>query len=187
MYPVQTFSKEWKKILRCQTQKKNALCQLKKMSLLKKATIGAGIGATAGITFHIIQQQQSASKTNGHSQQQIKYKYIENHSEIRFHIGEIISMQTSETETIIDAVQDSMDRLLAIEVLSETSTKETVRPSWPITAQHYVQDITDGIILFRSKISLQQQTPLDVHWEEIKTVLNNIVYNVDMQVQNLLN
>lgn len=155
------------------------------MSLLKKATIGAGIGATAGITLHIIQQ--SGSNTKEHSQPQIKFKYIENHSEIRFHIGEIINMQTPETATIIDVVQDAMDRLLAIEVLSGTSTKETVRPSWPITAQHYVQDVTDGIILFRSKLSLQQQTTLDVHWEEIKTVLNNIVYNVDMEVQNLLN
>ena len=155
------------------------------MSLLKNATIGAGIGATAGITLHILQQ--SRSKTTELSEQQIKYKYIENNSEIRFHIGEIISMQTPETATIMDVVQDAMDRLLAIEVLSETSTKETVRPSWPISAQHYVQDITDGMILFRSKVSSQQQITLDVHWEEIKTVLNNIVYNVDMQVQNLLN
>lgn len=154
------------------------------MSLFQKATIGAGIGATAGITLHILQQSGSKSKE---PVPKINYQYIHNNSEFRFHIGEIVAMQTPETKQITDAIQDALDRLLAIEVLTETCTKESVKASWPITAQHYVQDIHDGMVLLRSKVSLQQQMAFDVHYEEIKTALNNVVYNVDMQVQNLLN
>jgi negative regulator of replication initiation len=106
---------------------------------------------------------------------------------MRFHVGELLSFKSSDTEMVLESIQDTLDRLLAIEALCETSTRESVKASWPITAQHYVQDIVDAMVLLRTNITQQQQVIMDMHIEEIKTFLANTVYNIDMQVQNLLN
>jgi hypothetical protein len=160
------------------------------MSLIEKsargALLGAGIGAGIGATMHLLKKK-NASKTKAAGPD---FKYIDANGEMRFHADEILQFQVHHKEIapLLHSVRDSLDRLLALEMLSEIATAESVKASWPVTAQHFNQEVLDGLVLVRSKITNQQHlVTFDMHVEEIKQQMNNSLYNIDMNVQELLN
>jgi len=151
----------------------------------KGAIVGAGIGTAAGITMHILQH---GGKTKT-VEDEIKYKYIDNNSDVLFHLSELNQFRTKNeiTRNAMELLHDSIDRLLATESLSETVQKQDVQVSWPITAQHYATDAEDALRVVKTYLDQNQLVIFNMHTEELKTHIQNALYNIDMNVQNLIN
>ena len=117
------------------------------------------------------------------------YQYIEQNSEIRFHAVEIQLFEThANCADAVKTFMDSLDRLLAIESLSTVIKKEDVNSSWPITAQFLATEVSDALLVIENALEDRtQQMTLKVHVEEIKTHLQNTLYNIDMNVQQKIN
>lgn len=150
----------------------------------KGAIVGAVTGSIVGIGYHM---QSSGQPTKKNKNVMESYQYIEQNSEILFHATEI-QMFEAYTPDAVKTFLDSLDRLLAIESLSAVIKKEEVNPSWPITAQFLATEVSDALIVIEHKLQDQtQQMTLKVHAEEIKTHLQNTLYNIDMNVQQKIN
>lgn len=152
---------------------------------VKGAIVGAGLGTAAGITLHILQN----SGNSNNVEEEIKYKYIENNSDVLFHLSELNQFRTKNemTKTAIESLHDSVDRLLAMESLSERVQKKDLQVSWPVTAQHYATDAEDALRVVKSYLDQNQLVIFNMHTEELKTQIQNSLYNIDMNVQNLMN
>lgn len=149
----------------------------------KGAIVGAVTGSVVGIGYHIQSGQRTKKNTNSLE----SYQYIQQNSEILFHAAEI-QLFNAYAPDAVKTFLDSLDRLLAIESLSAVIKKEEVNPSWPITAQFLSTEVTDALIVIEQKLEDQtQQMTLKVHVEEIKTHLQNALYNIDMNVQQKIN
>jgi len=155
--------------------------------MLKRAYTGALVGAVTGSIVGIGYHIQSGQKNNKNVEKKNSYQYIEQNSEILFHAGEI-QMFEKYAPDAVKTFSDSLDRLLAIESLSNVIKKEEVNPSWPITAQFLATEVSDALIVIEHKVEDQtQKLALQVHVEEIKTHLQNTLYNIDMNVQQKIN
>ena len=157
---------------------------------LKGMLIGGALGATAGVTVHILQRK--GSKTKESNEEKETFQYIEGNSEARFHVGELAAFGPTVSETgreAISVLQESLDRLIALEQLSgSVRNPEDAKPSWPLTAQHYANEVADGLRLLKTQLTVPtQQVTFDLHAAEIQTLMNNLVYNVGMNVQAHMN
>lgn len=152
---------------------------------VKGAIVGAGLGTAAGITMHILQH---SGKTNI-VEDEVKYKYIDNNSDVCFHLSELNQFRTKNdmTKNAVDSLYDSVDRLLAMESLSERVQNKDVQVSWPITAQHYATDAEDSLRVLKTYLDQNQLVIFNLHTEELKTQILNSLYNIDMNVQNAIN
>lgn len=154
--------------------------------------IGGALGATAGVTVHILRRKGPVPKTEDADGDEETFQYIEGNSEARFHVGELAAFGPTVSETGREAIavlKESLDRLIALEQLSGRVDKpEDAKPSWPLTAQHYANEVADGLRLLKTQLNMPtQQVTFDLHAAEIQTLMNNLVYNVGMNVQAHMN
>ena len=57
-----------------------------------------------------------------------------------------------------------------------------------LTAQHYSNEVADGLRLLKTQLKApSQQVKFDLHAGEIQGMMNNLVYNVGMNVQAHMN
>ena len=160
---------------------------------LKGMLIGGAVGATAGVTVHILQRKGPAKpKESAEDEEKETFQYIEGNSEARFHVGELAAFGPTVSETGREAIavlRESLDRLIALEQLSgSVGRPEDAKPSWPLTAQHYANEVADGLRLLKTQLTAPtQQVAFDLHAAELQTLMNNLVYNVGMNVQAHMN
>jgi len=161
------------------------------MSLLQKslkgAVLGASIGATVSVTYHMMSPGKCTDEKS--KEKEIKYQYIFAHADVNYIISElkIFNQIDKETKNAFTVLCDSLDRLLALETVTNNATKDNTKPSWPVTAHHYKQEIFDAVELIRTKIKKQQQKVVfDMQTEELKQQILNSLYNIDMNVQHVL-
>lgn len=157
-------------------------------TIVKSTVIGAGLGLTTGALLHYISNR-NATKT---SEEISPYQYLEKNTEIKFHTTELLyckSLQHEDAKDAYECVCDGLDRLLALEELSNAPL-EDVDVGWPVTATHYSGEVSDALQLLETiiKANTPSQLPLfKVHAEGIRTNLTNITYNISMQVQTAMN
>lgn len=154
-------------------------------SSLKGAMVGGAIGATVTVTMHMMSPPTKETKENPIDKE--KFRYIDENADVRFLIEELTQFKRDEeSNNAFDVLCDSLDRLLALEYVSGAE-KESVEASWPTTAHHYNQEIVDALSVLRSKIARQEQkVTFDMHVEELKNLVQNTLYNIDMSVQHAL-
>ncbi len=157
---------------------------------LKGAVLGGAIGATVSVTYHMMSPGTQTNDGDAPSaEEKNKYRYIYANADVNFLITEltIFKRTDEETENAFVILCDSMDRLLALEHVTNHATGEDVKAAWPATAHHYNQEILDALAILREKIKKQQQkVTFDMHMEELKQQVQNSLYNIDMNVQNTL-
>ena len=155
----------------------------------KGMLIGGAVGATAGVTVHILQGSKRKPQTEDEAGE--AYAYIEKNAEARFHVNELAAFGPTVSQAGRDGlavVRESLDRLLALEELSRGSKPEDTKASWPLTAQHYSNEVADGLRLLKTQLKApSQQVKFDLHAGEIQGMMNNLVYNVGMNVQAHMN
>lgn len=158
-------------------------------SSLKGAMVGGAIGATVTVTMHMMSpptKETTAAKENPIDKE--KFRYIDENADVRFLVEELTLFQRDEeSNNAFEVLCDSMDRLLALEYVSGGAEKESAEASWPTTAHHYNQEIVDALSVLRSKITRQEQkVTFDMHTEELKNLVQNTLYNIDMSVRHAL-
>ena len=157
--------------------------------MIKSATTGAVIGAVTGGLVGVGYHAKSLLSTSNNERQAEKdeYEYIDRNNEISFHAREIELFKSHAPEEV-RVFMDSLDRLMAIEELSSVVSKDALDVGWPITAQYLAREVSDALLVIKTKIKDQtQKMTLEVHMEEIKTHLGNTLYNIDMNVQQKIN
>ena len=66
---------------------------------LKGMLIGSALGATAGVTVHILRRKGPVPKTEDADGDDETFQYIEGNSEARFHVGELAAFGPTVSET----------------------------------------------------------------------------------------
>ena len=157
-------------------------------TIVKGTVIGAGIGLTAGTFLHYMASKKSGKATDAPS----PYEYLEKNAELKFHTTEILfckSLDHKDAKDAYECVCDGLDRLLALEELSNGPVSE-VDVGWPVTAQHYSGEVSDALELLKGIITTLYPSQLPVfkiHVEAIRTNLTNMTYNISMQIQAKMN
>lgn len=159
---------------------------------LKGAVLGGAIGATVSVTYHMMSPgtQTNDDENAPSAEEKNKYRYICANADVNFLITELTVFKRTdeESENAFTVLCDSVDRLLALEHVTNHTKGEDANAGWPVTAHHYNQETLEALAILRTKITKQQQrVTFDMHVEELKQQVQNSLYNIDMNVQHVLN
>ncbi len=150
---------------------------------LKGAIIGSAVGASVGVLYSVSTKFLTPNDTKFK-----EYPFLEEDGELKYLVDEITScirvQGVDYPEEAVGVLHKSLNKLMALNVLVEQSKPADTKPGWTVNAHHHVEEVVDSLRVIRKEIE-NNKTALvqfETHAAELQTFLNNILYNISMQL-----
>ena len=156
--------------------------------VMANATKGVAIGAAVGLGAGVVISFTRGSDTKT-SEDDVKERQYT--GDILYLVNELQQFKTCYPSGF-ERMEVNLERLCALSDVAAKCTRDSVKPEWPTTAQHYntvIRESLSGITVAASndpQFGEGMIAELDERRDELIKIIDDLVFNITIQVRSLI-